>query len=69
MLQYLQYPAGEYRGRYTEANGVITFQWDGWSTAGPWGATGTINGSSLTVEYNLIMQLSDFENAVYSLMP
>lgn len=41
---------GEYRGRYTEANGVITFEWDGWSRAGPWGATGTLNGDSLTVQ-------------------
>jgi hypothetical protein len=57
----------EYRGGYTESNGVITFQWEGWSTAGAWGATGTVNDGSLTVQYNLIMQLSDFEDAVYGL--
>ncbi len=39
-LQYVG--LGEYRGGYTEANGVINFQWEGWSTAGPWGATGTV---------------------------
>jgi hypothetical protein len=57
----------EYRGGYTESNGVITFQWEGWSVAGPWGATGTLKDGSLTVQYNLIMQLTDFEDAVYGL--
>jgi hypothetical protein len=56
----------EYRGGYTESNGVITFQWEGWSTAGAWGAIGTLADGSLTVQYNLIMQLSDFEDAVYA---
>ena len=62
----LQYVAlgGEYRGGYTESNGVITFQWEGWSTAG---ATGTLKDGSLTVQYTLVMQLSDFEDAAYRL--
>ena len=60
---------GEYRGGYTVANGVITFEWEGWNVAGPWGAAGTIRGDSLTVEYNLIMQWTDFEDAVYALAP
>ena len=65
----LQYASlgGEYRGGYTEANGVITFAWEGWSTAGPWLATGTLKGGSLTVQYNFIMMMSDFEDAVYRL--
>ena len=47
----LQFPsAGEYRGGYTEADGVITFQWEGWSTAGPWGATGMLKDGSLIVQ-------------------
>ncbi len=53
---------------HTEANGVMNFQWEGWSTAGPWGATGTVNGNSLTVQYNAVMEWSDFEDAVYALM-
>jgi hypothetical protein len=65
-LQYVSLGI-EYRGGYTESNGVITFQWEGWSTAGPWGATGTLKDGSLTVQYNLIMMLSDFEDAVYGL--
>ena len=65
-LQYVSLGI-EYRGGYTESNGVITFQWEGWSIAGPWGATGTLKDGSLTVQYNLIMQLTDFEDAVYGL--
>ena len=67
MLEYPHIPG--YRGKYTESNGVLTFEWEGWSTAGPWGATGTIKGDSLAVEYNLIMMLSDFEDAVYAIRP
>jgi hypothetical protein len=64
VLQYVGLGGG-YRGGYTEANGVIVFEWEGWSAAGPWGATGTVKGDSLTVQYNLIMQLTDFEDAAY----
>jgi hypothetical protein len=56
---------GAYRGTYTEANGIITFMWEGWSIAGPWGATASLEGDMLAVRYNPIMQLSDFEDAVY----
>lgn len=59
---------GEYRGGYTRSDGVLAFEWEGWSTAGPWGATGTLVGDSLRVEYNTVMQLSDFEDAVYALV-
>jgi hypothetical protein len=65
-LQYLSLGL-EYRGWYTESNGVVTFGWEGWSSAGAWGATGTLKEGSLTVQYNLIMQLTDFEDAVYRL--
>jgi len=56
---------GTYRGTYTETNETLTFEWEGWSLAGPWGASATLQGDILTVKYNEIMQLSDFENAVY----
>jgi hypothetical protein len=68
VLQYLRLGDGGYRGGYKDANGVITFEWEGWSSAGPWGATGTLEGESLRVQYNLIMQMTDFEDAVYALM-
>ena len=61
-------PGGEYRGGYTETNGDITFDWEGWSVAGPWGATGTLADETLTVRYNFIMMMTDFEDAVYVLL-
>lgn len=62
----LQYASGpDYRGRYTEQNGIITFDWDGSSRAGPWGATGSIGDDTLSVRYNTIMVLSDFEDGVF----
>ena len=60
---------GEYRGRYGQTGDSVTFDWEGVSAAGPWGATGTVAGSLLTIRYNGIMELSDFENAVYALAP
>jgi hypothetical protein len=57
----------QYRGTYKEENGVVTFEWEGWSTAGPWGATGSLDGKTLTVRFNLVMQMSDFEDAIYTL--
>jgi hypothetical protein len=68
----LRFPtvAGDgYRGGYTQVNGAITFEWDAWSPYGSWGATGTLHGNSLTVQYNSIMQGADFEDAVYMLAP
>jgi hypothetical protein len=69
VLQYPSLGEGGYRGGFTEANGVITLQWEGSSTAGPWGATATFEGESLTVRYNQIMQMTDFEDAVYGRVP
>ena len=68
-LQYLSGSQGsnEYRGTYTEVDGLVTFHWEGWSTAGSWGATGVLTGDSLAVTFNMIMLLSDFENATYTL--
>ena len=62
----LQFLSGrEYRGVFQQEGGAITFQWQDSSLAGPWGATGTVTDELLNVRYNLIMELSDFENAVY----
>jgi hypothetical protein len=69
VLQYTN-PGGQYRGSYTEENGVIDFTWEDSSNAYfPWDATGTLEGDSLNVQYNLNMQLSDFEDAVYTRTP
>lgn len=56
-----------FRGAYTESHGAITFDWEGSSTAGAWGATGTLSGDLLTVQFNVIMLMTDFEDAVYKL--
>ena len=69
VLQYPSLGEGGYRGGYEDTNGVIMFEWEGWSVAGPWGATGTLKADSLTVQYNHIMQLTDFEDAVYVRIP
>ena len=61
----LVYPHVSYRGTYRDVDGVIAFAWEGWSVAGPWEASGTLQGDVLTVRYNIIMSLSDFEDAVY----
>jgi hypothetical protein len=60
---------GQYCGRYTESNGTVTFEWDGWNIGGPWGATGILKNQSLMVTYNLIMAMSDFEDAIYKRVP
>jgi hypothetical protein len=69
VLQYPSLGTGEYRGGYTEAGGLITFEWEGWNIGGPWGASATIQNGTLTVRYNDIMLWSDFEDAVYRLTP
>jgi len=60
-------PSEETRGRYTEANGVITFdRWEPvWSESGPFAATGRLEGNLLSVRYNWHMQLSDYVDAAY----
>ena len=57
----------EYRGAYTETGGLFTFEWEGWSTAGPWEASGALHDGVLSVRYNPVMQMTDFEDAVYRL--
>jgi hypothetical protein len=66
----LQFSSGrfgffEYRGSFVRTDSSITFNWEGWSTAGPWGATAKIRGDTLHVVYNAIMMLTDFVDADY----
>jgi hypothetical protein len=68
VLRFPSLGEGGYRGGYNDANGVIALEWEGWSLAGVWGATGTLKGDSLTIQYNEVMQFTDFEDAVYVLM-
>jgi hypothetical protein len=70
----LQFASGlfghfEYDGKFTRVDSQITFVWEGWSTAGPWGAEGTLHGNSLTVAYNAVMQMTDFIDGTYRWSP
>jgi hypothetical protein len=64
---------GGYRGAYKHEDGVIKFVFEYYANTAaqpPWDdAPGTLEDDSLTVEYEVILQQSDFENAVYRLMP
>jgi Tol biopolymer transport system component len=66
-LQYISSRGGffEYPGRYSRVDSVITFDFDAWNLAGAWQATGTLRGELLSIEYNIVMILSDFEDGVY----
>lgn len=65
----LQYPHVEYRGQYKQAGARITFEWEGSSIAGPWGAAGVLTAESLAVSYYENMLMSDFEDALYLRIP
>ena len=65
-LQYLRPDFGffEYLGRYVRAESVLTLSFN--DNAGTWQARGIVGAdSSLTVKYNLIMGLDDFEDGTY----
>ena len=64
-------PAYTYAGQYQNANGVLLFlfEFQGRTVDDIWDdATATLSGDTLTVQYDLTMQHSDFENAAYVLM-
>ena len=59
-----EFPVGTSASFDSEAGGVVPHT--NASIAGPWLATGVVRrDSSLVVRYNVIMQLSDFEDGVY----
>ena len=66
-LQFASFRFGifSYAGRYSRSDSLITYIWEGWSTAGPWGATGTLRGDTLAVRYNMIMMMTDFIDGDY----
>jgi hypothetical protein len=70
-LQYLRPDWGffEYPGRYRRADSLLTFDFNGANTAGSWEGHGILVGdSSLTVTYNVVMILDDFEEGTYRLL-
>jgi len=44
---------------------LIAVRPEGWNILGRCGATGRLDGDTLTVQYKRVMQLSDFEDGVY----
>ena len=63
----LQYGTGAvYPGSYRQSGSALDLQWVGQSVAGPWHADATLVANTLSVHYNTIMQLTDFEDAVYT---
>ena len=52
-------------GRYERADSVLTFHYNATSGAGELRARGIIRGDMLFLQYNLAMQLTDFEDGVY----
>lgn len=70
-LQFLTVNRGflEYLGRYASGDSLIAFDWDASYAARPWAATGTVHGDSLRVAYNVVMQLTDFEDGLYVRVP
>jgi hypothetical protein len=61
----LQYPQAGFPGRYARSDSTVAFFFDGWSSAGSWGAVGTLRGDTLRVKFSETMVLSDFEDGVY----
>lgn len=55
----------EYAGRFSRADSVVKFEFAASNTAGAWTATAVVHGDSLSVEFNVVMQLADFEDGLY----
>lgn len=68
-LQYVTHRRGffAYTGAYSRSESALTFEFDARNRAGPWKATGILDGSRLEVEYNVVMMLADFVDGVYTL--
>ena len=65
-LHYPSLGTRAYVGTYQQDGDHISFRFSG---DGRWEADGTLGGDSLTVRYNFIMEMSDFENAIYKRVP
>jgi len=54
-----------YEGRYSRVGPVLSLQFDAWSSAGPMEATAMLGADTLKVKFNIVMQLTDFEDGDY----
>jgi hypothetical protein len=55
----------QYTGRLLHAGATLDLRFDAQSSAGPWIATGSLRGDTLSVSYNTVMELSDFTGGNY----
>ena len=63
----LQFGTGAaYPGSYRQSGAALDLEWVGQSVAGAWHADATLVANIFSVHYNAIMQLTDFEDAVYT---
>jgi hypothetical protein len=60
-------PPHAYEGRYREADGVVTFDFD-WNNTRA-GAKGVFSGDAMTVNFTFEMTMGGFENGVYVKRP
>lgn len=58
---------GSYAGDYRRTGNNFHFTFDARNSAGPWLATGTLDGSRLAITFNVVASLADFEDGVYVL--
>ncbi len=56
---------GQYAGKYSRTDRLITFNFYGWSSLGSWEAIARISGDSLSVMYNIPMEGGGFVDGVY----
>ncbi len=56
-------------GRYSRADSVLVFRYNGWSAAGELAARGVVRGDTLVLAYNHVMHLTDFADGVYVRAP
>ncbi len=61
----VKYGLFEYVGTYVRTASDIVFYFKDASRAGPWDAAATLNGTLMSVSYNVIMIGADFNNGVY----
>lgn len=55
----------EYLGSFSREASNLDLDFDGANSAGEWRATGVLDGDCLAVDYNLVMNLADFEDGAY----
>ena len=56
-----------YAGTYAVSDQVVDLRWISQSVAGSWQSDARLDGDTLTVHYNSVMQMNGLEDAIYQL--